>query len=211
MVLPTVAHISKDVRHGTRSWSCPVRIVEGPSSERLRVMAGADAAIAVSGTVALELASLGIPHVIAYRANPLTGRHSSPPCHRPVCLSGEHHGGQGRDSRVHPGRVPRRCHSRRTFGTSSTIPGKPKPRNCTWPRSCRHFPSSRWAAILRRRPRHPGTHLKTRTGRQFVKPIATVSADHTASKTHSEGTSALHASPERDPQVAMRSNVLDVM
>ncbi len=72
MVLPTVAHISKDVRHGTRSWSCPVRIVEGPSSERLRVMAGADAAIAVSGTVALELASLGIPHVIAYRANPLT-------------------------------------------------------------------------------------------------------------------------------------------
>ena len=72
MVIPTVAHVADDVRHGTRSWSCPVEIVERPSTGRLRVMAQADAAVAVSGTVALELASLGIPHVIAYRANPLT-------------------------------------------------------------------------------------------------------------------------------------------
>ena len=72
MVIPTVANVVDDVRRGTRSWSCPVEIVERPSAGRLRVMAGADAAMAVSGTVALELASLGIPHVIAYRANPLT-------------------------------------------------------------------------------------------------------------------------------------------
>ena len=72
MVIPTVANVVDDVRRGTRSWSCPVEIAERPSTGRLRVMAGADAAIAVSGTVALELASLGIPHVIAYRANPLT-------------------------------------------------------------------------------------------------------------------------------------------
>ena len=72
MVIPTVAHVADDVRHGTRSWSCPVKIMEGSSAGRLRVMAGADAAVAVSGTVALELASVGIPHVIAYRANPLT-------------------------------------------------------------------------------------------------------------------------------------------
>ncbi len=72
MVIPTVAHVADDVRHGTRFWACPVEIVERPSAGRLRAMAGADAAVAVSGTVALELASLGIPHVIAYRANPLT-------------------------------------------------------------------------------------------------------------------------------------------
>ncbi len=72
MVIPTVTNVVEEVRRGTRSWSCSVEIVERPSDGRLRVMAGADAAIAVSGTVALELASLGIPHVIAYRANPLT-------------------------------------------------------------------------------------------------------------------------------------------
>ena len=72
MVIPTVAHVADDIRRGTRSWSCPVEIAERPSAGRLRAMAGADAAVAVSGTVALELASLGIPHVIAYRANPLT-------------------------------------------------------------------------------------------------------------------------------------------
>ncbi len=72
MVIPTVAHVADDVHHGTRSWPCPVRVVERPSAERLQVMANADAALAVSGTVALELASLGIPHVIAYRAHPVT-------------------------------------------------------------------------------------------------------------------------------------------
>ncbi len=72
MVMPTVANVVDDLRRGTRSWSCPIDIVERPSAGRLRLMAGADAAVAVSGTVALELASLGIPHVIAYRANPLT-------------------------------------------------------------------------------------------------------------------------------------------
>ena len=72
MVIPSVAHVAADIRHGTRSWSCPVEIMERPSAGRLRAMTGADAAVAVSGTVALELASLGIPHVIAYRANPLT-------------------------------------------------------------------------------------------------------------------------------------------
>ena len=35
-------------------------------------MAAADAALAVSGTVSLDLAAAGTPHVVAYRAHPLT-------------------------------------------------------------------------------------------------------------------------------------------
>ena len=72
MLIPTVAHVAGDVRQATRSWSASVTVVEDSGVERLRMMAGADAAVAVSGTVALELASLGVPHVIVYRVNPLT-------------------------------------------------------------------------------------------------------------------------------------------
>ena len=72
MVIPTVTHVADDIRLETRSWSAPVEVLERSSTGRLQAMAGADAALAVSGTVALELATLGIPHVIAYRAHPLT-------------------------------------------------------------------------------------------------------------------------------------------
>jgi lipid-A-disaccharide synthase len=39
---------------------------------RFAAMAAADAALAASGTVALELAAAATPHVIAYRANAVT-------------------------------------------------------------------------------------------------------------------------------------------
>ncbi len=70
LVIPTVASVAADVREGTRSWPWPLAVVEGGG--RRAAMAAADAALAVSGTVALELASVGTPHVIAYRAHPLT-------------------------------------------------------------------------------------------------------------------------------------------
>ena len=72
LVIPTVANVAKDVLDGTRSWPWPLAVMEAGAAGRREAMAAADAALAVSGTVALELASVGTPHVIAYRANPLT-------------------------------------------------------------------------------------------------------------------------------------------
>ncbi len=42
------------------------------SDEKGRLLADADIAIAASGTMGLELALAGVPHVIAYRMNPIT-------------------------------------------------------------------------------------------------------------------------------------------
>ena len=72
LVIPTVANVAQDVRDGTSSWPWPLAVIDADVSGRRKAMAAADAALAVSGTVALELASVGTPHIIAYRANPLT-------------------------------------------------------------------------------------------------------------------------------------------
>ena len=46
--------------------------VESDYSKKWDAMAACDAAIAVSGTVGLELAYAGVPHVVVYKAHPLT-------------------------------------------------------------------------------------------------------------------------------------------
>ena len=50
----------------------PVRLVSAP--RRYGALAHAVAAIAASGTASLELALLGVPHVVAYRLSPVTWR-----------------------------------------------------------------------------------------------------------------------------------------
>ena len=72
LVIPTVGNVAGEVRRSTRTWPWPLTVRETDSDGRREAMAAADAALAVSGTVALELAACGTPHVIAYRANPLT-------------------------------------------------------------------------------------------------------------------------------------------
>ncbi|MBT5434533.1 MAG: lipid-A-disaccharide synthase [Alphaproteobacteria bacterium] len=72
VVIPTVANVAETVKQQTLDWKVPVVVMEGDGDERRAAMAAADAAIAVSGTVALDLAAAGTPHVIAFRANPLT-------------------------------------------------------------------------------------------------------------------------------------------
>ncbi|MDD9879097.1 MAG: lipid-A-disaccharide synthase [Magnetovibrio sp.] len=52
-------------------WPVPVTLVDG-DAQKFDAFAAADAALAASGTVALELAITGTPSVIAYRVNPLT-------------------------------------------------------------------------------------------------------------------------------------------
>lgn len=72
IVSPTVPHVAERVREAARDWP-NVAVVTADPDEKYDAMAAADAAIAASGTVALELAMAGVPPVIIYRVSPLTG------------------------------------------------------------------------------------------------------------------------------------------
>ena len=69
-VVPVVPHLARSIRAATKGWGLPVIVVEG--SEKYDAMAASSAALAASGTVALELALAKLPTVIAYRMHPLT-------------------------------------------------------------------------------------------------------------------------------------------
>lgn len=70
LVIPTVETVSEAVRHAAAGWKVPVRVVG--NEEKWNAFAASDAALAASGTVALELAVSSVPMVIAYRVAPLT-------------------------------------------------------------------------------------------------------------------------------------------
>lgn len=71
IVIPTVAGVAAIVRQKTAQWENVV-VLEG-DVEKYDAFAAADAALAASGTVSLELAMAGVPSLIAYRLSPLTG------------------------------------------------------------------------------------------------------------------------------------------
>jgi lipid-A-disaccharide synthase len=71
IVVPTTETVAEIVTAATRSWAAPVLVVRG-EREKYDAFAAGDAAMAASGTVALELAMAGLPAVVAYRLNPLT-------------------------------------------------------------------------------------------------------------------------------------------
>ena len=71
VAVPTVATVADLVSEGVRSW--PGRpIVLRERGAKYDAFAASRAALAASGTVALELALAGVPMVVAYRLNPLT-------------------------------------------------------------------------------------------------------------------------------------------
>jgi lipid-A-disaccharide synthase len=70
IVIPTVATVADAVRAATASWAPPPLLVG--QAEKYDAFAASRAALAASGTVALELAMAGLPTVVAYRANPVT-------------------------------------------------------------------------------------------------------------------------------------------
>ncbi len=72
VVLPTVDTVASKVRLALNDWSVPHVIVQG-EKERYDAFAASDIAIAASGTVSLELAMAGVPHLIAYKVSKLTG------------------------------------------------------------------------------------------------------------------------------------------
>lgn len=71
-VVPTVEGVAEQVRRAVPAWPLPVSVMTG-EDQKHQAFAAADVALAASGTVAVELAVAGLPAVIAYRLNPLTG------------------------------------------------------------------------------------------------------------------------------------------
>ncbi|WP_425449943.1 lipid-A-disaccharide synthase [Virgifigura deserti] len=70
-VVPTVPSVAAEVEAAARGWAVPASVVSG-QDQKLGAFAAADAALAASGTVVLELAAAGLPTIAAYRANPVT-------------------------------------------------------------------------------------------------------------------------------------------
>ncbi len=71
IVAPTFPHLKDKVAALLKDVPCPVHIITDPA-DKWPAFDATEAAIAVSGTVGLELAVASVPHVIAYRMNPLT-------------------------------------------------------------------------------------------------------------------------------------------
>jgi lipid-A-disaccharide synthase len=71
VVVPTVPGVAGLVKRLTSEWPVAALVVEG-EDEKYAAMAASDAAIAASGTVALELGIAGVPSVIAYILSPAT-------------------------------------------------------------------------------------------------------------------------------------------
>ncbi|MBP2291113.1 lipid-A-disaccharide synthase [Azospirillum rugosum] len=70
-VVPTVATVRDRVAAALADWPLRTILVEGDSA-KYDAFAASEAALAASGTVALELALARLPAVIAYRLNPVT-------------------------------------------------------------------------------------------------------------------------------------------
>ena len=70
VAVPAVPHLEADIRAAVSTWGVPVAVTT--QAEKYAAMAAANAAMAASGTVALELAMARVPSVIAYRMHPIT-------------------------------------------------------------------------------------------------------------------------------------------
>lgn len=65
IVIPTLRSLGDQMRQLTRSWPMPVRVIDN-RSERAQAYGSAIGAIAVSGTITLELALANVPMVVVY-------------------------------------------------------------------------------------------------------------------------------------------------
>lgn len=70
-VIPTVKTVSKYIKAEAAKSDLPLLVVE-TQQDRYNAFQASSAAIAASGTVALELAITHIPHIVAYKVSPLT-------------------------------------------------------------------------------------------------------------------------------------------
>lgn len=71
IIIPTLPDFEFDVRNAIEKWEHETIVVSAPDL-KWDSFAACDVALAVSGTVALELAYVGVPHAIAYKTDPFT-------------------------------------------------------------------------------------------------------------------------------------------
>lgn len=71
IIAPTLPHVKDGVFELLKDYNGPVHITTD-ASHKWDAFAAMDVAVAVSGTVGLELAAMTVPHVIGYKASPLT-------------------------------------------------------------------------------------------------------------------------------------------
>jgi lipid-A-disaccharide synthase len=71
VILPVAASTRPIVESGLADWRFTPHMVEG-HDDKFRAFKQADAALAASGTVTLELALVGTPMVVAYRVEPMS-------------------------------------------------------------------------------------------------------------------------------------------
>src|SRR5262249_13258478 len=71
VAVPTVANVAEAVAVGVRDWPGRPLVLRG-NADKYDAFAASRAALAASGTVALELALAGVPMAVAYRLHPLT-------------------------------------------------------------------------------------------------------------------------------------------
>jgi lipid-A-disaccharide synthase len=71
VVIPTVATVAESVELAVKEWPGRPIVVRGEQA-RYDAFAASQAALAASGTVSLELALAGLPHLVAYRVAPFT-------------------------------------------------------------------------------------------------------------------------------------------
>lgn len=71
IVAPTLPHIEEDVRELLKDYDGHLHVFT-ETDHKYDAFKAFNVAIAVSGTVGLELAALEVPHVIGYKMNPLT-------------------------------------------------------------------------------------------------------------------------------------------
>ena len=73
VIIPAVDNVADLVAAKLAEWPVPAHVVRG-ELPKLMAFRGADAALAASGTVTLELALVGTPMVVAYRVDALAAR-----------------------------------------------------------------------------------------------------------------------------------------
>jgi lipid-A-disaccharide synthase len=71
LIIPTLPHLEYEVLKIIEGIKMPAYVVSKPE-DKWDAIAACDAAVAVSGTMGLELAYCGVPHVITYKMHPLT-------------------------------------------------------------------------------------------------------------------------------------------
>ncbi len=71
LIVPTLPHLEETVKEIILPLDIPC-CISTDQADKWALFKACDVAIAVSGTVGLELAAANVPHVIAYKTNPLT-------------------------------------------------------------------------------------------------------------------------------------------